>query len=160
MSSAFYWVAVTGALVVVLASLFENLAEKSLWSPHYYKHRRFPRSPAHLHRSSTRLWVPLSAEAFSVCGYRPAVTSCVPRPVTNRCQELLTSLRSCSLTPCRHSVCKPKDMRFAQQQRTVKLRHLADVIPQQGDAFQLPQVLAAVHPELPREVDFVRQYRQ
>ena len=31
MSSAFYWVAVTGALVVVLASLFENLAEKALW---------------------------------------------------------------------------------------------------------------------------------
>ena len=94
MSSAFYWVAVTGALVVVLASLFENLAEKALWSPHYYKHRRFPRSPAHPHRSSTRLWVPLSAEAFSVCGYRPAVTSCVPRPVTN---DLATKLLPYSL---------------------------------------------------------------
>ena len=46
------------------------------------------------------------------------------------------------------SVHKFHPARFAQQQRRIQLRHLPDVIPQQGDPLEFAQVLAAVHPEL------------
>ena len=58
------------------------------------------------------------------------------------------------------SVRKPHPSRFPEQKRCIQLRHGSDVIPQQRNTFQLPQILAAVHPELSRQVDFIRQYRQ
>ena len=63
-------------------------------------------------------------------------------------EACMASLRQVSLTPCRCSACKPKIPRFAEQQRAIQLRHLADVISQQGDPLELAQILAAVHPEL------------
>lgn len=42
----------------------------------------------------------------------------------------------------------------------ILLGHGADVVPQQSDSLELAQVFAAVHPELPGDVDFLRQHWQ
>ncbi len=48
---------------------------------------------------------------------------------------------------------------FPHQQRRIRLGHPSDVIPQQGNALQLAQILPAIHPELPRHLDLLRQHR-
>lgn len=46
------------------------------------------------------------------------------------------------------SIGKTHFPRVAHQQRLILFGHLTDVVPQQGDALELAQVFAAVHPEL------------
>src|SRR5690606_14308939 len=53
---------------------------------------------------------------------------------------------------------KPHLSGFPHQQRRIGLGHLADVVPQQGDALELAQVLPAVHPELPGDIHLHRQH--
>src|SRR5450830_1268620 len=55
---------------------------------------------------------------------------------------------------------KPHLPRLPHQQPPILLRHFPAVIPQQRNPLQLPQILAAIHPKLPRTRKLLPKHRE